>query len=230
MIGSLGSTPTPAATEVTNSTPVPPSHGTVPTPAALFEDDFKSQQASEDNGWGFDPGDYVDYTWSAGKLTIAVKKKNWLGLNWPDGEYDDFGAEVEAQPTTSDTTEYGIIFRVSGSSDSRSYYIFGVTSKGKYYLQKKLDGQWVDTDPVSATSSPTIKQGQAKNVLRVLARGDQILLYINGNLVNTVTDDSISSGSVGIFAGTADNEAASAAFTHVLVVDAEGAAASWGIK
>ena len=214
-----------------NATSAPPSTGTSPTPAAaLFDDDFQSQQASEDKGWGFEPGDYVDYTWSAGKMTISIKKKNWLGLNWPDGDYEDFGAEVQAQATTSAYTEYGIVFRVSGSSDARSYCIFGVTTQGKYYLQKKIDGQWADTDPVSATSSQSIKQGQGKNVLRVLARGDQIALYINGFLVSTVTDDSVSSGSVGMFAGTGDNDSAEAAFARVTVLDADQAAASWGTK
>jgi serine/threonine protein kinase len=234
-IRSSGGKPTappnvPLVTSASDTTP--PSTETAPTPVAsvLFDDDFQSQQASEDKGWSFEPGDYVDYVWSAGKMTVSVKKKNWLGLNWPDGDYDDFGVEIEAQPETSAYTEYGIVFRVSGSSDARSYYIFGVTTNGKYYLQKKLDGKWADPDPVSATSSQTIMPGQVKNVLRVLARGQEIQLYINGSLVNTVTDDSISSGSVGIFAGTGDNDSAAAAFSRVTVLDAEQAAASWGTQ
>jgi len=243
-IGRSDGKPTPVPTEATLATEAlptqpstrptltPSSNGTVAPPAAgvLFDDDFQSQQASQDKGWSFEPGDYVDYTWSAGKMTIVIKKKNWLGLNWPDGNYDDFGVEIEAQPVTSTHTEYGIVFRVGGSSDARSYYIFGVTSEGKYYLQKKINGTWHGTDPVSATSSQYIKPGQAKNILRVLARGDQIALYINGFLVNTVTDDSISSGSVGIFAGTGDNDSAAAAFTRVTVLNAEQAAADWGTK
>ncbi len=232
MIGSSGGNPTPVPTEVTLVTQTPLSTEVVPTPAdaVLFEDDFQSQQVSEDKGWVFEPGENVDTAWSDGKMTIAIKKKNWLGLNWPDGDYDDFGVEIEAQPTTSGYTEYGIAFRVTGSSDARSYYIFGVTTNGKYYLQKKLEGAWADTDPVRATSSQFIKPGQTKNVLRVLARGDQISLYINGSLVNTVTDDAISSGSVGIFAGTGDNDSAETAFSRVTVLDPDQATASWGTK
>ncbi len=232
VIGSSSGKPTPVPTEVTLATQAPPATEVVPTPAdaVLFEDDFQSQQASEDKGWAFEPGESVDTAWSAGKMTVAIKKQNWLGLNWPDGDYDDFGVEIEAQPTTSAYTEYGIVFRVTGPSDARSYYIFGVTTNGKYYLQKKLEGAWADTDPVSATSSKAIKPGQTKNVLRVLARGDQISLYINNSLVNTVTDDAISSGSVGIFAGTGDNDSAETAFSRVTVLDAEQAAASWGTK
>ena len=226
VIGSSGGRPTPVPTEVTLATEAPPT----PAASVLFEDDFQSQPASADKGWVFEPGENVDTTWSAGKVTIIIKKKNWLGLNWPDGDYDDFGVEIEAQPTTSAYTEYGIVFRVSGSSDARSYYIFGVTTNGKYYLQKKIEGEWADTDPVSATSSQATKPGQVKNVLRVLARGQEIQLYINGSLVNTVTDDSVSSGSVGIFAGTGDNDSAAAAFSRVTVLDAQQAAASWGTK
>ena len=193
----------------------------------LFSEDFGSQQASEDKGWVFDTGDNVDYAWSANKLTISVKKKQWLGLDWPDGTYDDFGAELEAQAIGNDYTEYGIVLRVSGDKDSRTYYIFGVNTDGKYYLQKKVNGTWAETDPAPATASQYIKP-KAKNTLGVLAQGNKLSLYINSFLVKTVTDDASSSGYVGVYAGTGDNDSAKAVFSKFTILTTDKAKAEWG--
>ena len=214
----------PAATNTRAATPRPTA---APASGVLFSDDFSSQTASEDKGWVFDTGDNVDYAWSANKLTISIKKQQWLGLDWPDGTYDDLGVELEAQAIGNDYTEYGIILRVSGDTDSRTYYIFGVTTDGKYYLQKKVSGEWADKDPAPSTASQYIKP-KAKNTLGVLAQGNKLSLYINGFLVKTVTDDSADSGYVGVFAGTGDNNTAQAAFSKFTILTADKAKADWG--
>jgi len=217
-------TSAPAATNTRAATPRPTA---APSTGVLFSDDFGSQQDSEDKGWVFDTGDNVDYAWSANKLTVSIKKKQWLGLDWPDGTYDDFGVEVEAQAIGNDYTEYGIILRVSGDTDTRTYYIFGVTTDGKYYLQKKVSGKWADKDPAPSAASQYIKP-KAKNTLGVLAQGNKLSLYINSFLVKTVTDDSADSGHVGVFAGTGDNDTAQAAFSKFTVLTADKAKADWG--
>ena len=228
------STPKPAATST--KAPVAPTAtkaSAAPTAApstagVLFNDDFSSQQTSEDKGWIFDSGENVDRTWAPSKFTISIKKKQWLGLNWPDGNYDDFGAETVAQPTTNEYAEYGIVFRVSGDTATRSYYTFAVTTDGKYYLQKKVNGTWADTDPVKATVSSYVKKGMTRNTLAVLAQGSQISLYINGSPVKTITDDSNAEGQVGIFVGTGDNDSAQVVFSRLTVLTAEKAKADWG--
>jgi len=219
------STPKPAPTD-TRAATVRPTTASLPS-GTLFNDDFASKTTSEDEGWVFDTGENVDTTWAAGQYIVSVKKKNWLGLNWPDGTYDDFGAEAEGQVTGSDYAEYGLVFRVGGTQDARTYYIFGVNTEGKYYLQKKVDGKWADTDPVPATTSKYIKP-RGKNTLGVLAQGDQISLYINGFMVNQVTDDSSNSGLVGVYAGTGDNDSTEVTFTRFSVLTSDKAEADWG--
>ena len=239
--GSLGgSTPTPTAPLVARATAtVPPVVRATPTTALprptttssagiLFNDAFGSQQASESNGWEFTSGDNVDWTWSANAIDISIHKKDWIGWNTPEGTFSDFGAETEAQATSSGYAEYGLIFRISGDTDTRSYYLFGATTEGKYFLQKKVNGKWASTDPVSVTASQYIKQGKTKNRLAVRAEGSQISLYINGFLVKTVNDDSVDSGSVGVFAGTGDNDQADVTFSRLTILTVERAAADWG--
>jgi hypothetical protein len=221
----VAATAKPAATS-TRAATARPTTAAQPS-GVLFSDDFGSQAASEDKGWVFDTGENVDTTWAANKFIISIKKNNWLGLNWPDGTYDNFGVEAEAQATGGSYAEYGLIFRVGGVQDSRTYYIFGVNTDGEYYLQKKVDGKWADTDPVPATASAYIKP-KAKNTLGVLAQGNKLSLYINGFLVKTVTDDSSSKGMVGVYAGTGDNDSAQATFSRLTILTAEKAKADWG--
>jgi hypothetical protein len=130
-------TPKPAATSTraaaaaTSTRAVAAAPTTAPSSAGvLFNDDFSSQTATEDNGWELVGSANVDRTWSANKYTLTVKKKGQLGFGTPDGEYTDFGAEIEAQANSA-YAKYGIRFRSQGS-DNPSYYIFVVTTDGKY--------------------------------------------------------------------------------------------------
>jgi hypothetical protein len=217
----------PAATATSTATPKPTSTA---TPSVLSLDDFSSRQASADKGWNLDPGTNVDCVWSQGKLTVLVKKAHLIGLNWPAGDYLDFAAEVEAQPTGADFAEYGIIFRLSGVAETRTYYAFGIRSDGKYYLYQFVSGAWIDKDAVPITVASQIKQGPTKNTVGVIVQGNKISLLINRVLVKTVTDDSIkTAGRVGVFVGTQDNTSTSVAFTKYTVLTVEKAKADWGV-
>jgi hypothetical protein len=223
VIPTIASTPVPAATVTRAPTPKPAATST--PSGVLFNDDFSSQQASEDNGWSFKAGDSVDRSWSAKKLIISIKQKQYLGLNWPDGTYDDFGVEVEAQPNSA-TAEYGIAFRIS--EDKNNYYVFGITTDGKYYMDKLIDDKWADPSPVNKTASQYIKQGKVKNTLAVLAQGDKISLYINGFGVKTVTDKSLAEGQVGVFAGSGNSSSAEVAFSRMTILSVDKAKADFG--
>jgi hypothetical protein len=228
------SVPTPKPAATSTKAPVAPTATKAPAaptaaPSAegvLFDDDFGSQQTSESNGWDFTSTENVERSWSANKYTFAVNKKNYLGYGTPDGEYDDFGAEVEAQ-TSSAYARYGIRFRIQGG-DNASYYIFVVTTDGKYYVDTLLNGAWTDVSPVATTASQYINKGKAKNTLGVLAQGSQISLYINRTLVKTFSDDSIDNGLIGVLAGPGDNASTEVTFSRFTVLTAEKAKADWG--
>ena len=223
VVPTLAPPPTLAATVTRAPTPKPAA--TSKPSGVLFNDDFSSQQVSEDNGWSFTAGDNVDRNWSANKLIISIKKKQYLGLNWPDGAHDNFGAEVEAQPNSA-SAEYGIAFRIS--DDKNSYYVFGITTDGKYYLDKLINDEWADPSPAPKTASQYVKQGKAKNTLAVLAEGGKISLYINGFGVKTVTDKSLSEGQVGVFAGSGNSNLAEVAFSRLTILSVDKAKADFG--
>jgi len=233
VLGSIGgdSTPTPTAPSVARATSTPTTRFVTPhVDEILLNDDFSSQKISEENGWVFDTGENVDWGWATNRLIATVKRKQWIGWNTIDGYYDDFGAETEAQAATNEYAEYGIIFRITGSSsEDRSYYIFGVSTTGKYFLEKRFAGAWAK-DPVSATASTYIKQGTGKNRLGVIAQGSRIWLFINGYQVKVITDDSIAGGEIGVYSGTGDNDTTKVIFNRFTVMSAEKAKTDWGAK
>ncbi len=219
-------TPAPQPTIAATSAPRP--SVTYP-PGILFQDDFSSEQASKDKGWGFGTVGDVDAIWSLNKFTLTVKNKNTVGRRIPTlPSRSDFGVEVEAQPEDNPGTRYGIVFRYGETSNTRSYYLFAVTLDGKYYVHKLVSGKWADIDPVSITPSSFIKPGASKNRLGVLAEGTKISFYINGNLVNTITDDSIASGWAGFAAITGDNPLARVAFSRLTIYTVEKAKTELG--
>jgi len=221
--------PTTTVAPINTRTPTPtPTATTILPTGILFNDDFSSRQVSEGNGWDFASTENVERIWSANKYTLSVKKKNYLGYSTPDGEYNDFGAEIEAQANSA-YAKYGIRFRSQGGSDNPSYYIFVVTTDGKYYVDKLLNDEWADISPVPVTASQYINKGKAKNTLGVLAEGSTISLYINRHLVKTFTDDSIDSGQVGVLAGPGDNDSAQVTFSRLTILTADKVKADWGV-
>ncbi len=207
--------------------------GQVSGSGLLFDDDFGSLQRSTANGWDFGPSGSGANLWTPYVQTISETQPSKFYYTFPGGSYQDFGALVEAQPTGSGYAEYGPMFRWSSNSDGSNAqgYQFSVTTLGTYELNKQVGGQWVDPSPVPSTPSAYIKTGDQRNVLGVIARGPSIALYINGALVNTVTDSSISKGMVGIFAATQTQSSAPPAvvsYYRMSIFTAARAASDWG--
>lgn len=206
--------------------PAPPVNG------ILFNDDFASELASWDKGWGFDTSDERESRWSAGKYTIDVKQKGLREVARPVGVFDNFGVEVEAEPDPSSSLEYGIAFRYNEGGDVPDDYVFGLVVRSKdesyYYMGKEIGGRLAQPTLVPVRLSSRIQPGWAKNRLGVLADGSTISLYINGALVKTITDRSIGSGQVGVFVGTLDSARAQASFGRMTVYTADKAKELWG--
>ncbi len=207
----------PTATSTPIATPTP-----TLAPGVLFNDDFGSKQTTLDNGWSIATSSNTDSdrAWAPNQYIMTVNKPDWITYEWPQGTYYNFGAEIEAQPS-SPNAEYGIVFRISGSGATRNFYVFGITTEGQCRLRKFVDGQWVKDALVPLTPSAKINPGQAKNKLGVIADASEISLYINGFLVSTIYDDSIKNGSTGLYVLTTDNNRAQVIFSQftLFIVD-----------
>jgi hypothetical protein len=100
---------------------------------------------------------------------------------------------------------YGLIVRDQqpnrrdGRDQGGSYYVFEVSDRGEYGVWQRDGSRWIDL--VRWTPSNAVKPGGAENQLSVAAVGESMTFVINGTPVTTVTDSTLKSGGVGIFAG-----------------------------
>ena len=85
---------------------------------------------------------------------------------------------------------------LSSDNDWYSAYAFQYTRNGSFSVWKGVAGTW--TSLQNWASASAINQGSAWNTLRVVANGSSLYFYINGTLVWSGSDTSLSSGRVGI--------------------------------
>ena len=212
-------TPTPggiaratATTSISRNTPV--AGGTT---NVVFTDEFKTPCNLVD-----DDNDKRTFHCENNSYTMLNKTgtSRWVYYN---DEYDDIVMEVDAHAVSGpDFIEYGVIFRVS--SGGTDFYGFTLTRDGKYTLWRCEDPCQDSTDFIdllSYTASPSVKSGTAVNHIKIVAQGDQIAVYVNDQWLNTVTDDSFSSGTFGLFLNNKDPNA-KAAFEHLKVSEITG--------
>jgi hypothetical protein len=191
-------------------------------PGILFQDDFSSKEQTGLR-WNMDPSSSADRVWSPNKLTLAFRKQKGSDMDMPVHQFDDFGVELEVQSEDKPGIQYGIVFRHSVNQGLSNFYLFVVSNQGAYSLLKEIDDKWSAQDPVPSAPSTFLKRGSSKNRLGVLAEGSRISLYINGNLVKTITDASLSSGHVGIFGYSGSNDSAQVSFSRFSVYTVEKA-------
>jgi hypothetical protein len=122
-------------------------------------------------------------------------------LSWPDIEdfYLDAGFDVD---DCSGEDRYGLFVRATNVDVNPHGYLFGLNCKGQFSL-RTFDGEF--SSLIEWTESEHIQSGpDQSNLLGFWASGDQLRLYVNGNRVAQIQDDTFASGPFGLFIGAAE--------------------------
>jgi hypothetical protein len=110
---------------------------------------------------------------------------------------------------------YGLILRaqsqLDGTSQGGRYYVFELGDRGEVGAWRREEDRWVDLLPW--TQSTAVFPGNASNRLDVRATGSQFAFKVNDISVAQVTDDSLTTGGVGVFAGGDGNQVVLERFT-----------------
>lgn len=126
------------------------------------------------------------YVWTA---TARQGFVSW-GLSQSLGSFTDFYATVDGQLVSGEqSTAYGIVARES----KRSFYVFEVNEQGGWAVEVLKDDIW---NTLSSGRSGTIVTGG--NHLAVKGAGTDFLFYVNNEQVAKVSDDRLSSGTIGL--------------------------------
>ncbi len=151
--------------------------------------------SNDTNNW--DKGSSVEgdgCTFTGGVYHASISKQNTVQECFAKGtNFSNFAFQVQMTIIKGDGG--GLIFRAQGVN---SLYRFRIGIDGTYDLFIPSTG----IHPIiSNTSNPAIKKGPNQfNLLTVIASGNTILLFVNGQYLGTVSDSTYNSGEIGLFA------------------------------
>jgi hypothetical protein len=108
-------------------------------------------------------------------------------------EYEDVSVTLNAENRGRNNNNVSLICRMN--SDGTNWYEFSVESGGLWYLYA-MDGKY---NIIANGGTNSLKQGKEINEYQLVCEGNEITMYINGDEIKTVTDNtySFSDGLVG---------------------------------
>jgi hypothetical protein len=174
--------------------PVRPSSS---TGAMLYHDDFSDPSS----GWDVYTNDNGSAGYDNGAYVIRVKTDTfWLWSNAYQS-FDDVSVETDAVLADgANDSDIGVICRYQ--SDNKNFMFAIITADGRYGIYEVKDGTDYLMTSDSLKRSDAIKTGQAVNHIQFICMGVEYTLVINGQPVDSVASKTLSSGDVGLIAGT----------------------------
>jgi hypothetical protein len=179
---------------------------TAPTQVALssvpgmvtYQDDFEDP----DSGWDvYNYGDTIAL-YSDGEYRLAVLREDYVAWGNPDPAQDlsDFEIEVDARAVEGPLdNNLGILVRYQ--DDNENFYWFQISSDGYFAVDRLAGDEWVTL--MGWEESTAIRQGLGvTNRLKVTCSGDRFIFSVNDTYLGTVNDTNLSTGSIGLAAGT----------------------------
>ena len=184
----------------------------------LFQDDFSDTSS----GWSrYNESDgLTDYQDGGYRIFVNAESYSfWSNPGLGESLPADLRVEVDATKIGGpDENDFGVICRyVEGESNS-SFYQFMVTSDGYYGIVRVDDNvQTVITQDGKLMPTDLVKTGEATNRVGATCIGSTLTLYVNGSMVASVEDSTLTSGDVGLFVGSFESIGADIMFDNFIV-------------
>jgi len=180
----------------------------------LFSDDFSDTGSGWDSYTSDDGTVVTDYV--NGSYRVFVNKPKYLAWANPGKSFDGdvvVGADVTKSGGPEDN-EFGLICRYK---DENNFYVFKASSDGYAQIGKYSGGDFSGLTGDQMEQVSGLNSGSAVNHLRADCVGDTLTLYVNNNKVMTTTDSELTSGDVGVYAGTFDTAGTDVLFDNFSV-------------
>lgn len=211
----------PVQEEPTKPEPTQPEPTPLPSPTPdlgiVFEDDFSDSstgwdvRSDEDAVTGYDNGSY--------RINVkAVRLTVWANPDKQSIMPSDVRVEVDATNVGIDNNDMGVICRYTRTDGSPAFYQFLISSDGYAAIVMVKDGNQnvVSTDG-KLLRYDAIKQGATTNHITGECIGPQLNLYVNGTLLDSATDFTLTEGDVGLIASTYDDPDVNVLFDDFVV-------------
>lgn len=165
--------------------------------SVLFQDDF----SDPGSGWKsqiYEQNGILDYFDGYYRIQVnASRQMLWTG---PEMNFSDVQIEADSIKVIGASDDaFGLVCR---AIDQENYYFLVISSDGYYGIGKVSNGVQELIDMPGMLPSAIITQGKARNHLRADCIGEQLDLYVNGQLLASVSDLEYTNGKVGLAIGT----------------------------
>ena len=178
-------------------------------PGGMFFDDFSDRNS----GWLSGYQDLMEGDYYQGGYKLSVIGDQVYSVSTLSVDYQNVRMVVDARLVGGQThNDFGLICRASGLD---SFYAAVINGDGYYGIYRKVQDQ--DIELISGDGSEqsvVINQGLTLNLIEMTCMGSTISLRVNGQLLIEVTDTSLQSGAVGLFAGTFSAESTDVLFDN----------------
>jgi hypothetical protein len=166
---------------------------------SAFQDGFEDPRS----GWGTDQRREFDRGYGGGEYFVDLHALTWFAWANPGASFDDVVVEVDAYLASGPSdSHFGALCRYV---DEGNFYYFAISPDGYYAIFRRLAGGRLDIltgDGSGMVFSPAVKTDGQVNRVKVVCQGDELSLYVNGEPLDTVTDDAHSQGDVGLGVGS----------------------------
>jgi len=176
-----------------------------------FRDDFQDSRS----GWGTDQSDEFDRGYQDGEYFIELYGPNWFAWSYSGAQVDDVSVEVDAYLSSGARDgHFGVLCRYV---DEDNFYYFAISVDGYYGIFRRENGgmRAITGDGVGMVHSSTIRTGGQTNTIQAVCQGSDLSLYVNGELLESVSDDAHLQGDVGLGAGSGPEGGARILFDDV---------------
>jgi hypothetical protein len=156
-------------------------------------------------------GTYGDDAYTVTTKPTEAKTVSGYGL-------DDFGTSTKVTASINSTASptdagFGVVCRMQ--DDGENYYRFGVGNDGTYSIAVVVDDEatLLTSDDGTWSKSTLIDPAARTFDVEAICDGEDLALYVDGEHVDSVSDDTFDSGQVGVFSETFTMPNASIAVT-----------------
>lgn len=189
-----------------------------PLDDVLLEDDFSSSSS----GWETGEWDTGTLDYENGVYAVVSTQAEQLMWGLAGESFGDIVIEVEATQISAgpdDNNAYGVGCRIQPNGED-GYYI-RISGDGFYAIDKAEDGE-INERLVGWEESSAIRLGDATNRMRVICDGSSIILFVNGERVDSVQDSTYSRGDIALVAMTYEDVPTEIHFDNIVVREAQG--------
>jgi CHAT domain-containing protein/Tfp pilus assembly protein PilF len=182
----------------------------------VFEDDFSDTDSGwgwgnwEGGSWGYDDDHYSVVTTENGELTWG-----FLTTLYASNVVIEVDAKQASAPDNNHNA-FGVFCRFDQeeNGDFQGYFV-GITGNGYYSIYRMWRGG--NKAVVDWATSSAILQGNATNHLHVECVDNRILLEVNGQHLVEAEDHTYTSGHIGFFVGTYEDDPTEIHFDNLVV-------------